>query len=69
VLYDFCSQSNCADGHDPVAGVIQDDAGNLFGTTKLGGENNQGVAFEIVQQVPKGSASQAALKSPHDEEH
>ena len=33
VLYNFCSQQNCADGVEPRAGLIMDTAGNLFGTT------------------------------------
>ena len=37
VLYSFCTQPNCADGTDPVAGLIQDGAGNLYGTTSQGG--------------------------------
>jgi len=39
VLYNFCSQGgdNCTDGADPVAGVIADKMGNLYGTTTTGG--------------------------------
>ncbi len=37
VLYTFCSLSSCADGENPVAGVIFDTAGNLYGTTAGGG--------------------------------
>ncbi|HEY3778762.1 MAG TPA: choice-of-anchor tandem repeat GloVer-containing protein [Rhizomicrobium sp.] len=37
VLYHFCSQQNCSDGLWPYAGVISDDAGNLYGTTGAGG--------------------------------
>jgi len=39
-LYNFCSQSNCADGSGPLTGVIQDAGGNLYGTTTIGGESN-----------------------------
>lgn len=35
--HSFCSQVNCADGYGPVAGVIMDSSGNLYGTTWLGG--------------------------------
>jgi uncharacterized repeat protein (TIGR03803 family) len=48
VLYSFCAQTNCTDGATPVAGLIADGAGNLFGTTQLGGgANNQGTVFEL----------------------
>jgi uncharacterized repeat protein (TIGR03803 family) len=40
VLYSFCSQSQCSDGANPQAGVVFDSQGNLYGTTKAGG--NQG---------------------------
>jgi len=47
VLYNFCQQANCTDGLFPYASLIEDKAGNLYGTTKEGGANNQGVVFEI----------------------
>jgi uncharacterized repeat protein (TIGR03803 family) len=37
VLYSFCSAANCADGGAPGAGVIEDAAGSLYGTTTSGG--------------------------------
>jgi uncharacterized repeat protein (TIGR03803 family) len=37
VLYSFCTQPNCADGSTPTAGVIEDAAGNFYGTTSTGG--------------------------------
>ncbi len=46
VLYSFCSESNCMDGAAPV-GLIQDAAGNLFGTTIEGGANNAGTVFKL----------------------
>jgi uncharacterized repeat protein (TIGR03803 family) len=39
VLYSFCSTANCTDGTEPYGGLIQDAAGNLYGTTVLGGVN------------------------------
>jgi uncharacterized repeat protein (TIGR03803 family) len=61
VLYNFCSEPNCSDGLSPKAGVIQDQSGNLYGTAELGGTNNLGVVFEIVQSAPKQKASQRPL--------
>jgi uncharacterized repeat protein (TIGR03803 family) len=37
VLYSFCNGGNCPDGADPNAGLIIDQAGNLYGTTQAGG--------------------------------
>jgi uncharacterized repeat protein (TIGR03803 family) len=47
-LYNFCSQSNCADGDQPDHGLIQGIDGNLYGTTPYGGENGDyGTVFKI----------------------
>ena len=55
VLHSFCALANCADGDQPEAGVIIDGAGNLFGTTALGGSShNGGTVYKI---VPSGSNS------------
>jgi len=51
VLYSFCAQTNCADGADPEAGLIFDQKGNLYGTTRWGGAHNSrqggGVVFKL----------------------
>jgi uncharacterized repeat protein (TIGR03803 family) len=39
---------NGADGTSPLAGLIADAAGNLFGTTARGGTNGDGTVFELV---------------------
>jgi uncharacterized repeat protein (TIGR03803 family) len=46
-LYNFCSQTECADGADPVAGVLQGTNGTLYGTTAGGGTNNDGIVFSL----------------------
>ncbi len=38
-LYTFCSQTNCADGQFPLAGLIQAADGNFYGTTAAGAIN------------------------------
>jgi len=49
LIYSFCSQSNCADGLDPLAGLVIDSGGNLYGTTQRGGSSSCvcGTVFEL----------------------
>ena len=42
ILYSFCSAQNCVDGDGPVAGLMIDKAGNLYGTTAAGGASGCG---------------------------
>ena len=57
VLYSFCAQTSCADGLYPLAGVVFDQKGNLYGTTRSGGidyfncGDGCGVVFKL---TPKG---------------
>ncbi|HEV2177401.1 MAG TPA: choice-of-anchor tandem repeat GloVer-containing protein [Terriglobia bacterium] len=44
VLYNF---TGGADGGYPEAGLVEDSAGNLYGTTFNGGSNGQGTVFEV----------------------
>jgi uncharacterized repeat protein (TIGR03803 family) len=47
VLYSFCTADNCADGSEPIAGLVFDGAGNLYGTTLKGGAYGYGSVFEL----------------------
>ncbi len=53
VLYSFCPDlTNCSDGAVPEAGLYADSAGNLYGTTRLGGVGGfdfagKGVVFKL----------------------
>ena len=44
VLHNFAYQ---ADGASPQTGVVRDPAGNLFGTTTIGGTANAGVVYKV----------------------
>jgi uncharacterized repeat protein (TIGR03803 family) len=47
-LYSFCSQRGCADGYNPVAGLVQAADGSLYGTASQGGANGRGgTVFKI----------------------
>jgi uncharacterized repeat protein (TIGR03803 family) len=53
VLYSFCILANCADGSDPVAGLIIGAVGNLYGTTSAGGAyNDAGIAGTVFELKP-----------------
>ncbi len=56
VIYNFCSQTNCADGEEPAAGLISDSLGNLYGTTVAGGTNQVGTVFELSPPMVKGGS-------------
>jgi uncharacterized repeat protein (TIGR03803 family) len=47
VLYAFCAQTNCADGLNPTAVLVQASNGNIYGTTLLEGANGHGTIFEF----------------------
>ncbi len=46
-LYNFCSQSGCADGAASSAGLLQATDGNFYGTTGGGGTHGSGTVFAI----------------------
>ena len=47
ILYSFCAKSNCTDGELPLAGLIFDRQGDLYGTTDAGGAHGYGVVFKL----------------------
>src|SRR4029077_12010797 len=55
VLHAFCTKPNCTDGADPFAGVVMDNAGNLYGATNSGGKGGGGVVFKL---TPSGIETQ-----------
>ncbi len=55
VLHSFCSQSKCTDGANPWAGLVQDAAGNLYGTTAGGGALSGGGAGTVFKIDTSGT--------------
>jgi uncharacterized repeat protein (TIGR03803 family) len=64
-VYSFCSQTDCADGQEPVGGVIEGTDGNFYGTTTAGGSryldcpgngggSNCGTVYQL---TPQGTLS------------
>lgn len=49
------------DGANPVAGVLLDAAGNIYGTTAAGGKYGDGTLFELARQVGKSSYKEKVL--------
>ena len=47
VIYNFCSQTNCDDGANPLGGLVQASDGNFYGTTQVGGAKNYGTIFQL----------------------
>src|ERR1700691_844500 len=45
-LYNFCSQTNCTDGENPVSPLVQGPDGTLYGTAAAGG-NGYGTVFKF----------------------
>ncbi len=52
-LHTFCT-TNCADGENPLSGLMQATDGNFYGVTKYGGANGHGTVYQLVPP-PAGS--------------
>ena len=60
VLYSFKGRK---DGSNPLAGIIFDAAGNIYGTTTAGCKTNNGTVYELVAPIGKGSYKEKVLWS------
>ena len=61
ILHSF--KGDPKDGVAPVAGIVFDASGNLYGTTYEGGKSGLGTVFELVAPVGKGSYQEKVLWS------
>jgi len=55
VLYAFCQRKDCKDGAYPLGTPLLDQAGNIFGTTERGGDNEYGLAGAGIAYELSGS--------------
>jgi uncharacterized repeat protein (TIGR03803 family) len=46
-IYNFCARANCTDGYYPWAALIQATNGSFYGTSEVGGANDEGTVFSI----------------------
>lgn len=60
ILHNF--NFNAGDGSFPFGGLIADAAGNLYGTTTMGGAYSEGTVFELMP-TPKGGWAEKVLYS------
>jgi uncharacterized repeat protein (TIGR03803 family) len=51
-IYSFCSQTSCADGSNPYAGLLQGPSHNFYGTAESGGAAGAGSVFKL---TPSGT--------------
>ncbi len=73
VLYSFCAQGGdkCTDGAGPMAGLIMDASGHLYGTTAFGGAHARGLfrifiwgtVFELTPNAAKTTWTETVLYS------
>jgi hypothetical protein len=59
--YNFCELSSCADGRNPIAGLLQGSDGTFYGNTDLGGVPEEGNLFQLVPKPALAAPVQIAL--------
>jgi len=52
-LHSFCNETNCGDGDTPMAGLLMDDLGDLYGMTATGGKYDKGLVFKLIPNANK----------------
>jgi len=62
-LHSFCTENNCGDGLQPWAGLLMDQAGNIYGTTAIGGKYYEGVVFKLIPNAKKTKYPEYILKN------
>jgi uncharacterized repeat protein (TIGR03803 family) len=62
ILHSFNQSPKSQDGWGPLAGLVRDSSGNLYGTTEFGGNHNAGAVFEVSPQ-PGGNWSEKVIHS------
>jgi len=65
VLYNFCSQSACADGNSPLGSFVLDPAGNLYGATQMGGSPTPSAEGTVFQLTPPAGSGQWTMTTLH----
>lgn len=63
VLYAFCPDRGCGDGSAPYGRLHMDGAGNLYGTTVVGGANGFGAVFELTPNATRTKWTETVLYS------
>jgi uncharacterized repeat protein (TIGR03803 family) len=61
-LHSFCNWANCGDGEHPN-GLLQDAAGDLYGSTQLGGGHGKGAVFKLIPNADKSKYSEHRIYS------
>jgi len=59
IVHNFCEETNCTDGQNPLGHLTIDAQGNLYGTANGGGAANRGTLYEL----KRGHGRQFTLKT------